>query len=95
MERKLDFANSSIRRWDDRKPSIDKLQKVADYFDVSTDYLLGRTEDKKYPNKKAPKNVTVEEALASVMADDGKTLTENDRKILKGIIEGYLNTKDQ
>lgn len=25
------------------KSSIDKVQKVADYFNVSTDYLLGRT----------------------------------------------------
>ena len=24
------------------KPGIDKIQKVADYFDVSVDYLLGR-----------------------------------------------------
>lgn len=27
------------------KPGIDKIQKVADYFDVSVDYLLGREKD--------------------------------------------------
>lgn len=27
-------------------PGVDKLSKVADYFKVSTDYLLGRTDDK-------------------------------------------------
>src|SRR5690554_5619603 len=26
-----------------RKPSYEVLDKIADYFDVSTDYLLGRT----------------------------------------------------
>jgi len=31
-------------------PSSDKLMKLADYFDVSTDYLLGRT-DKPEVNK--------------------------------------------
>lgn len=27
------------------QPSIDKLMKIADYFTVSTDYLLGREND--------------------------------------------------
>jgi len=48
LERKLNFANSSIRRWDERTPGVDKIQKVADYFDVSADYLLGRTEKRRY-----------------------------------------------
>ncbi|MBQ8229801.1 MAG: helix-turn-helix transcriptional regulator [Clostridia bacterium] len=26
------------------EPNLDKLVKIADYFDVSVDYLLGRTE---------------------------------------------------
>ena len=29
----------------ERDPSSAILQKLADYFDVSTDYLLGRTDD--------------------------------------------------
>ena len=45
LERNLDFANGSMRKWDKHPPGISKLQKVADYFDVSTDYLLGRTNE--------------------------------------------------
>lgn len=26
-------------------PSTDKISKIADFFDVSTDYLLGRTDN--------------------------------------------------
>lgn len=48
LERKLDFSHGSIRNWDKSIPSGDKIQKVADFFDVSTDYLLGRTEKRKY-----------------------------------------------
>lgn len=48
LERKLDFSQSSIRKWDKQPPGVKKLQKVADYFDVTTDYLLGRTDKKKY-----------------------------------------------
>ncbi|HDR6285644.1 TPA: helix-turn-helix transcriptional regulator [Bacillus cereus] len=42
LERDLEFGNGTIRRWDKTSPSAEKLQKVADYFNVTTDYLLGR-----------------------------------------------------
>ncbi|WP_242871488.1 helix-turn-helix transcriptional regulator [Dehalobacter sp. TeCB1] len=40
LERDLDFGRGSIYKWDKSSPSSDKVQKVADYFGVSTDYLL-------------------------------------------------------
>lgn len=48
LERKLNFGNGSMSRWDRSMPSVDKIQKVADFFDVSTDYLLGRTGKRHY-----------------------------------------------
>lgn len=44
LERRLDFGNGTIRKWDRATPSGDKLAKVADFFDVSVDYLLDRSE---------------------------------------------------
>ncbi len=43
VERKCELSNGSIRRWDTNTPSTDKLEKVANHFNVSADYLLGRT----------------------------------------------------
>ena len=48
LEWKLDFSAGSLRNWNKSTPSGDKIQKVADYFDVSTDYLLGRTDKRHY-----------------------------------------------
>lgn len=48
LERKLDFGQGSISKWQKQSPSSERLQKVADYFDVSTDYLLGRTDKRHY-----------------------------------------------
>lgn len=45
IERILGFGNGSIRKWNVNHPSSDKLEKVADYFGISVDYLLGRTEN--------------------------------------------------
>jgi len=40
LEKDLEFGKGAIYKWDKNSPSIDKLQKVADYFKVSTEYLL-------------------------------------------------------
>ena len=42
LEKQLDFSNGAVNKWRTKAPS-DKLEKVANYFDVTTDYLLGRT----------------------------------------------------
>ncbi|MGG5324354.1 hypothetical protein IGJ83_000710 [Enterococcus pernyi] len=76
-----------------KQPTAEKLQEIADYFSVSIDYLLGRSDNPEY-NADTPKQFTVEEALASVMSSDGKPLTDNDRRILTGIIEAYIENKN-
>lgn len=45
LESELGFGNASIKKWGRTiSPSISKIVKVATYFDVSADYLLGRTD---------------------------------------------------
>lgn len=44
LESAVGLGVNTIYKWDKASPSSDKLQKVADYFDVSVDYLLGRKE---------------------------------------------------
>lgn len=46
LEEKVGFGRNSIYSWKKNRPSSDRLEKVADYFNVSVDYLLGRTDDK-------------------------------------------------
>jgi transcriptional regulator with XRE-family HTH domain len=52
LEEKVGFGRNSIYSWKKNKPSSDKLEKVADFFNVSTDYLLGRTDNKRFDEKK-------------------------------------------
>lgn len=40
LEKELGLSKSSIMRWEKSVPKIDNVQKVADYFDVSVDFLL-------------------------------------------------------
>ncbi|PFD35095.1 transcriptional regulator [Bacillus cereus] len=58
LERRIQLSNGQIRKWSNQTPGIDKVQKVADYFKVSTDYLLGRTEKKYWElNEKDEKDI--------------------------------------
>ncbi|WP_370541920.1 helix-turn-helix domain-containing protein [Bacillus thuringiensis] len=43
LEEELDFGQNTIISGKKRTPSVERVQKVADYFDVSIDFLLGRT----------------------------------------------------
>jgi transcriptional regulator with XRE-family HTH domain len=43
----LGFSENLFYRWKTTEPKARDLEKVANYFDVSVDYLLGRTEKKK------------------------------------------------
>lgn len=47
LSKKLGWGENSIYRWDKNSPAVDKIQKVANYFTVSIDYLVGRTNNSK------------------------------------------------
>ncbi|MDJ0305360.1 helix-turn-helix transcriptional regulator [Dehalobacter sp.] len=42
LENEFSFGHGAIYNWDKNSPSVDRLQKVADYFNVSIDFLLDR-----------------------------------------------------
>ena len=42
LERDCGLSNAAIRRWENSSPSAENIQKVAEHFGVSIDYLLGR-----------------------------------------------------
>jgi transcriptional regulator with XRE-family HTH domain len=47
MAQYLEIETISYQRYEygDREPKFDKLIKLCDYFNVSADYLLGRTDN--------------------------------------------------
>ena len=46
--KKLSVTKQTVSNWENNniQPSIDMLVKIADYFNVSTDHLLGRKDNK-------------------------------------------------
>ena len=48
LQEDVGMSTGALSKWKTSMPNAQLLQKVADYFNVSTDYLTGRT---KYRNK--------------------------------------------
>ena len=66
LERDLGFGNGTIRRWNTNSPSVDKVQKVADYFGVSVGFILGGEEIKKEASEEAPVDGELAQAIVGM-----------------------------
>ena len=49
LENALGYSKNTLYRLKTQTPGADKLEAIADYFNVSIDYLLGRTDIKELP----------------------------------------------
>lgn len=67
----------------ERDPSTDTLLKLSDLFDVSIDYILGKS-DIKNPKTPTPDNIDI--AFASGI----RGLNKENQETLKNIIDGLL-----
>lgn len=93
VEMELGYSKNTLYRLKKNMPGSEKLQEIAEYFHVSTDYLLGRTENKYSGLSEEQRKLTVEEALKTAMGKDGKPIDEEDIPTLTRIIEAYLDGK--
>lgn len=50
LAERLGFSRGKLANYEQgqREPDYDTLKKIADFFEVSTDYLLDRTQKKKW-----------------------------------------------
>lgn len=69
VEEDLGYGKNVLYRLKNSTPSTERLQEIADYFDVSVDYLLGREE------KETPKHVDLSEN-DTVFSFDGKEISK-------------------
>ena len=62
-------------------PNGDAVQSLADYFGVTTDYLLTGEETKKAPTQEDEREITFDD-FTFAMQNESKDLTEADKQIL-------------
>ena len=91
LEEKLGLSRNSIYTIKNKKPSAERLQLIADYFQVSTDYLLGRTDNPAIAKDgQEYTSADLRQMAENAKTFDGKPLTDSDIEAIQNIIEIYL-----
>ncbi|MFJ6909698.1 MAG: helix-turn-helix domain-containing protein [Ligilactobacillus ruminis] len=83
LEIKLGFSNGLLRSWD-KSTNTASLEKVADYFDVSIDCLLGRTSKQELPKE-------LELSANAPFLWEGMPFSDADQELLKNIAARLAN----
>jgi phage prohead protease, HK97 family len=98
LEDKLSISRNSLYGIKKANPKSDRLQQIADYFNVSTDYLLGRTDN---PNIAGDTVTTPDGRVVDlsnlrerVVLFDGKPLSDDDVDKIAQIIKLSLGVSD-
>lgn len=102
LEKELGFARSYIGKFKTITPSVDKIQKIADFLGVSTDYLMTGKEDvPQAPQLNARDKRDIAKDLESIMEKlknqedgpasfDGQDIPEDDRELFATQLEAML-----
>lgn len=93
LEEKLGFSRNTIYNMKKSTPNVERVSMIADYFNVSTDYLLGRTDNPNIANNDRFAGYTSDDLrkmAENAKTFDGKPLTEEDIDAIQNIIEIYL-----
>lgn len=70
-------------------PEADILNMIADYFNVTVDYLLGRTNSRNYPSEALGHSLIREDTAEYKIAKDLNTLSPESQEEIKKLIELY------
>ena len=91
LSNKLGTSQPSYAQWESgkRKPTGETIQKIADFFNVSTDYLLGNTDIKN--QKKFDEDL--EKSLDTFKSFDGKPMYDEDREKIREFLRQRMEDR--
>ena len=96
LEEKLGYSTNYLYSLKKGNPKSDRLQEIADYFGVSTDYLLGRTENPNLTdsqNDPAVDNLTKQAIVLFRKETEG--LSDSQKERFNTALEGLMKTARQ
>ena len=86
---KFEISQPTYAQWENgrRKPSGETLQKFADFFDVSTDYLLGNS-DSRYSDEQL-------DGMEIFFRNQTQDMTEEERAQFRKELQEYMEERAQ
>lgn len=78
----LGFSENALYKWKNQSPTTENLSKVADYFDVSLDYLVGRDQVTPYTE------TDLAQMVDNAMSFDGQPINDHDKEVIMAFLKG-------
>ena len=94
LEEKLGYSRNTIYNLKNSKPSTERISEIADYFNVSTDYLLGRTDNPAIASDDKTNKYLgpAETELVAAFRNQTQNMTEEEKARFNKVIESLMVT---
>nr|DAJ45902.1 MAG TPA: repressor protein [Caudoviricetes sp.] len=94
VEEKLGYSKNTLYSLKRQKVSSERLQEIADYFNVSTDYLLGRTDNPVIAGDTVTKiEIDLKKDAAESFFYDGHELNDEDFDLISSLLEARMRNR--
>ncbi len=94
LEETLGYSRNTIYSMKSKKPNAERLQEIADYFNVSTDYLLGRTDNPVIAGDTVTKTeIDLKKDAAESFFYDGHELNDEDLDLISSLLEARMRNR--
>lgn len=94
LEENLGLSKNAIYAIKRNQPSAERLQEIANYFNVSTDYLLGRTDNPKLATTTgSPAEVDLKELARESFFYDGHQMNDEDIELISSLLETRMKNR--
>ncbi|ORO94735.1 helix-turn-helix domain-containing protein [Streptococcus mitis] len=98
VEEGLGIGKNTLYGLKRNNPSTERIMQLADFFNVSVDFLLGRTDQEKSDREIVKealegedlKEMDYEKFFSMDIKKDGLKITDRDKRIIKAMIDSYL-----
>lgn len=94
LEETLGYSRNTIYSMKSKKPNAERLQEIADYFNVSTDYLLGRTDNPVIAGDAVAKTeIDLKKDATESFFYDGHELNDEDLDLISSLLEARMRNR--
>ena len=93
LEEDLGYSRNTLYKLKSQKPNAERISEIADYFNVSTDYLLGRTDNPKGASNSAQSEVDLKELAKESFFYDGHHLNDEDIDLISSLLETRIKNR--
>ncbi|WP_105242818.1 helix-turn-helix domain-containing protein [Streptococcus suis] len=93
LEEKLGYSRNTLYSLKKQNASTDRMQEIADYLNVSLDYLLGRTDNPRIASDNDMSEIDLKKDAAESFFYDGHELNEEDLDLIASILETRIKNR--